>query len=769
MRVPLQAISAVRGRREYLLIWSNRLGHIVKAPFRPYLYSKKKLKISGAMVSEIEATAISNYKKTVFYKYSFNTRKDLVAGRSQDTFEDNIPFIMRNRIDNPDFFTNWPQTDELTFNFCDIEQSCPEDRVFPTYADYLLSIAWAGNDRDIKCIYLDKGMNEDKSLLEAYRGHYSKPDVEVGFNKEYDLPTILKRCDRVNVSTDWLSKTRREPKVMRRILHMDGTIIFDVLDAVNADQTLIGNVPDHKLETISDYFGFDGHPGIDKSNITSYQGTQKLIDYNKEDVKRLMYLFDVYWEGIKFLADDLKIPLSEAVNLNVFSLGLIVLGDLYKQNNIICDGDNSVRYPEIFKRLNKKSTDPNYQAAIIDIYKYWYFEPVYKVDFSGMYPTIVSLFNLSPDTCRFVRYDSYKEDGFKIVEEDDKFIHYIPDNILNKTVVVSVLKKQGFLAATMTKFLKERAGFKADYKKTGSKIARVKSWNSKLKSNGLLGVLGHGHHPFGHVMIIIVMCGIGRECEKLLIGVLEQLYPKSTIESDTDGVYCSADNFDEDLVQKEFKNAIVKKFGKALGLEIDIDEYDSGWFYRAKNYVLKKGDAVIIHGGALKGSNKTPFERNLTSELASAVVNKQPTDSIVDKYEKMMTERNVTLVDLSMHVTMGMSPWKYVNKKSTALQLAMQAKKYFGVQPRSGNSYYYLKTKGDYTVGIDQQGLEDEEPMYKYLLYESAVRDEDVMWKIDFDYYEKRMRRIIDIFTGKIEPKKKPKEKKKEVENARLF
>jgi len=764
MKVPLQCTSAVRDNREFLLIWANRKGKAVKAPFEPYFYSLKNLTIPGAVVDEIEAIAISNYKKTTFYKYSFPTRKALVNNRSDSVFESNIPYILRHRIDDPDFFLKYPQTDDLTFNFLDIEQSCKKDKIFPNYSDYLLSIAWSGNDRDIKCAYLEKGMQNDVGLLETYIDHYSRPDVEVGYNKTYDLPTIMKRCDKNKLSTSWLSKTNREPKIIKRAPFIDGVVLYDVLDSVNSDQTLTGNVPDHKLESISDYFGFKGHPGLDLSDITSKQGTQDLISYNKEDAERLMHLFDIYWPGIQYLADDLKIPLSEAVNLNVFSLGLIVLGDLYKQNGIICDGDNSVRYPEIFNRP-KKTGESNYQAAIIKIYKYGYFEPIRKVDFSGMYPRLVSEFNLSPDTCKLIRYDDYKDDGFKIVEKDNKFIYHIPDKILNKIVIVSVLKKPGFLADTLGKFLKERAGFKADYKKTDSLISRVKSWESKLKANGLLGVLGHAHHPFGHVIIIIVMCGLGRECEKLLIGVLERLYPGSTIEADTDGVYCNADNFDAELVQKEFKKAIIKKFGRVLGLEIDIDEYDAGWFYLAKNYVLKKGDTVIIHGGALKGSNKTPFDKKLTDELAFAVVNKQPIDDIAARYRGLMTERKVSLVDLTMKVTMGMHPKKYKSKTATVLQLARQAKKSFDVVPREGNTYYYIKVKSNYKVDVNQQGLGDDGVTYKYLLYESAVRDENIMQKIDFDYYEKRMNRIIDIFSGEMEAKRKPKKVKKEAKN----
>ena len=69
---------------------------------------------------------------------------------------------------------------------------------------------------------------------------------------------------------------------------------------------------------------------------------------------------------------------------------------LFKQG-IYSDGMNKDRYPEVFKRKKEKG-EKNYEAAIVDIYKYGFIKPVWKADFSGMYPAIEMALNLSPET-----------------------------------------------------------------------------------------------------------------------------------------------------------------------------------------------------------------------------------------------------------------------------------------------------------------------------------------------------------------------------------
>jgi len=130
VQVPLSVDSDVDGKKEKLIIWANGKKNIINSPIKPYFYSFKKLNISNAKESRVEKIRISDYQKKMFYKYEFETRKELEQERNRIretmgkgiTFEDNIPFTLRNRIDNPNIYAQFPHTDKLSFCFIDIEQ-----------------------------------------------------------------------------------------------------------------------------------------------------------------------------------------------------------------------------------------------------------------------------------------------------------------------------------------------------------------------------------------------------------------------------------------------------------------------------------------------------------------------------------------------------------------------------------------------------------------------------------------------------------------------
>jgi len=731
MEVPLSVMSIVKFNKEKLVIWHDGKKSIVNAPINPYYYSYKKNLVSGATVSSVRAKALSNMQERTFYKYEFKTRDDLVNNRKEgDTFEDNIPFVIRNRIDNPDIYRKYPHKEELKFLFIDIEQYCKPEELFPTYNDRIISIAWCTNDRNIRCAYLKKDNPSDKKLLSVFLKEYKKinPDVVVLFNKKYDMPTIIRRCERNKIDTSRFSRSGQKP-----IFHtggfvsLDGTLIYDLLDSTKADQASSGNVANKGLKEVSDFYGFpkEREP-LDTKNIHKYVGTEELIKYNKDDIKRSLLLFDIYFPGIEYNANDLGVPLSECISMNITDLGLITVGDKYRENNIISDGKNEDRYPDIFKR-RKEQHEGNYQGALVDIFRTGVFIPSYKEDYGSMYPTIMSEFNLSPDTTTFLGFERYGK--FKIVEKERWFIYYIPDNVLNKTMIIQVSKtKRGFLSELVKKFLKERSEYKALYRKTNERKYSAMSDNRKVKANGgVYGIQGSGKHAFGFLPIAIATTGIGRECAQLLIDILEELYPKSTIEVDTDGVYFSSKNIDANKIQELFNERLRKTFKKDLNLTIDLDKYPAGYFYKMKNYVIQREDGeLIFHGGAMKARNKSLLKKNLIREIALAKLSRKSIQPIVSKYMKL----DFPLRDFAMNVTLGRHMSQYKNPDSTlGSRLAKDAKDILGIKPEIGNTYHYIKT---------QMGFK---------LLEVVKKD-----MIDIDYYQKEIEKIVEMFEEKVIP-----------------
>ena len=736
--IPL-CVSAIEYRGiEYLDTWFNGKKHRIKSPIKPYFYSYKKDLNTNAKVSRVEATALSCNKEKTFYKYEFDTRAELVKARNDFTFEDNIPFVIRNRIDDPNLYIKHPHTNELKFLFLDIEQYCPEDKPFPSYDDIITAISYCTNDREIKTGSLKKETMSDKKLLQWFIKGYEKvnPDVIVVYNKSYDINTILQRCQRNRIDTTHFSKTNKRPFIGgKEGINIDGVVIYDVLESSRADQSLTGNVENKGLKEVSNWFGFEEtRAPLTPREMTLLKGTKELKEYNKDDVRRLLLVFDVYWQNIEFNANDLRIPLNSAINLKTSDLGTIVIGDEHRALNIIADGTNAQRYPEIFQR-KKKSGEKNYQGALVDIFvEPDWFEPVYKIDYSSLYPSIMATFNLSPDTTTLLEYAPYTG-KFSMEDRGDWYVYSIPDEVLyydidkqiKKTnMIIQVSKKPGFSSTLVAKFLKERAEYKKLWKETDLPKYRAISDNRKVKANGgVYGSMGYSKHPFGFAPIAVATCGIGRECGQLLIDVLNELYPGCVLEIDTDGCYftVSKELFSKEKIINLYNTKLKEKFEREVALSIDFDEYTGGYFYKAKNYILKKKNGKkILHGVALKASSHTMLKKQLIGELSDAVINREPTDKIVKKYLGL----NFPLKYFAMNVALGKRLHEYKSKNTLVKRLAEMAKREYGIKPTVGNQYYYVKTKTDYK------------------LFESASKND-----LDYDYYRDDIKSVIDMFAIK--------------------
>jgi DNA polymerase elongation subunit (family B) len=725
MEVPLSAVPTVKFSKEKISLWCDGKNIEIDAPIKPYYYSYKKDLVENVPYTEVRAKSLSDMKERTFYKYEFETREDLTKCRIEGiTFEDNIPFIIRNRIDNPDIYRKYPHKKDLVFLFLDIEQYVKKNEMFPTYEDRIISIAWCTNDRKVNCAFLKEDTSSDKKLLERFIDSYKKinPDVIVIFNKKYDIPTILRRCERNNIDTSVFSKNRKKPTFHTGGgVSLEGVLIYDVYDSVASDQALTGNVVNRGLKEVSDYFGFKvKREPLDAKLMHKYVGTKELVEYNQDDVYRTLLLFDVYWDNIEFRANDLGMPLGECLALNITDLGLITIGDMYREHNIIADGKNEDRYPDIFKK-DKDTSEGNYEGALVDIYRTGAFFPVYKEDYSSMYPKIMAEFNLSPDTTTFLGFEPKGE--FQIIEEKDWFIYHIPDDILKKTMVIQVSKtKNGFLSELVKKFLKERSEYKKLWRETKEKKYRTMSDSRKVKANGgVYGVQGSGKHAFGFVPIAIATTGIGRECAQLLIDILEDLYPKSVIEVDTDGVYFSAQNVNHENIQELFNKKINEKFKKNLNLSIDLDSYPGGYFYLAKNYVLLRDDGeLILHGAGMKAKSMSGICKSLIKKIARAKLENKDIQSIIDEYMKL----DFPLTAFAMNTTLGRHMSQYKNPTSTlGSRLALIAEQQLGIKPEIGNNYYYIKSIGGYKL----LELSD-----KYM--------------IDENYYRNEIKKIVEMF-----------------------
>ncbi len=710
--------------QQKIIIWKNGKRVILESPFKPYFYAKKRLEFDMAQdIIEIPETVklLSDLKKHKVYKYevpNVDYIREINKSLSRPgldshqrivnaIFENHTKFIDRILIDQPDFVIQYANTDEIKFFYFDIET------LMSNYVDkkIITSIAYAGNDRKV---YSKQG--DEKKILEWFLDAVQSidPDIIVGYyHRDFDIPRIIDRCkihglDHKKLARDekvHYYKGERDRNVTMKI---GGRILWDLLDSVNADQTIYG-IKNHKMKTVCEFFGIEGSDWVkvDMTNSVCDVDEDTLRQHNEDDIRRTFGLADIYWGNMSTLAEMFKVPLDFVINNTQASLANIFMGRGLLELNIRSTGMNQDRHPEIFRRPKAKG-ESNYEAAMVGIYQPGLHKPVYKIDFAGFYPSLMAAFNLSPDTAKILGYQPYqKELSSKVV--GNKVIYYIPDKIIKKTIIVGVKQDiDGFLRKELRKIREIRNEIKASYKTAtpGEKdILNSRQWALKVMQNIPSGLNGSAISRYGDIGTTIPTVGFGREILSDLKDFLDKGEP-ICIESDTDGLYLS-EKPDMDEVNKFLKDLIATKFNleESTEISLDLDEYGAGYFIKQKNYILQsvKGD-LIYHGAGMKSSRLPGIFDSTKDILCDALLNDNA-NNIKPILNQICKLEQYDLKDLTLRTTLHKKLSQY-KKGSLQFKLGSQLKA-LGIPVEIGAQTEYIKTKDGYVVIQAANSLKD--------------------------------------------------------------
>ena len=609
-----------------VVMWYNGHKSVMLAPFRPYFYSKRSLEFDMAQdISETKGRVklLSDLKEHTVFRYevpnvnyineinkSLN-RPGLDSHQRivQAVFENHTKFIDRILIDKPDFISQYANTEELKFFYFDIET------LMDNYIDkkIITSIAYASNDRKV---YSKQG--EEREILSWFLDSIQNinPDIIVGYYmRDFDLVRIIERCKVHKLDYHKLArddkvhyyKSERDRSVTMKI---GGRVLWDLLDSVNADQTIYG-IKNKKMKTVCQWFGIEGESWVkvDMTNSANDVDEDTLRSHNEDDIKRTFGLADIYWGNISTLAEMFRVPLDFVINNTQATLAGIFMGRGLLNLNIRSDGMNQDRHPEIFRRANKVKGEGNYEAAMVGIYQPGLHKPLYKIDFAGFYPSLMAAFNLSPDTTKILGYKPYQEE-FTSEVVGNKVVYYIPDKVIKKTIIIGVKQDvDGFLRKELRKIREERNKIKKEYKTASPEekdILNSRQWALKVMQNIPSGLNGSAISRYGDIGTTIPTVGFGREMLFDLKEHLDKDHPVC-IESDTDGLYLT-EKPDMDEINSFLVNLIATKFNleESAEISLDLDEYKAGYFIKQKNYILQNPNGDLTYHGAGMKSSRLP-------------------------------------------------------------------------------------------------------------------------------------------------------------------
>ncbi len=660
----------------------------------------------------------------------YNSLYKLDKKITNSVFENHIPYIHRILIDNPHFFEDYGNTQPLTYFVFDIET------LRDNYIDkkIIISIAYSFYDGKEWQKVQSSQDKDEKQLLNWFLSSITtlNPDVLIGYYvRDFDLVRIIERCKYNKVDYKQLARDGKvnyyKGKRDRNItMNIGGRITYDILDSVMTDQYLHG-IKNRKLKTVCEHFNLEGDGWVkeDMNENTSNIPLDILKLHNEHDILRTINLFKLYWGNITVQAEMFGIPLNIVTEKPAQTLiATLFLGrGLFKQG-IYSDGMNKDRFPEVFKRKKEKG-EKNYEAAIVDIYKYGLIKPVWKADFSGMYPAIEMALNLSPETTKITKYLPYI-DEFKIEKKEYITYYFIPDKVINKVIVVAVNnKRDGFLKKELRNLRKERNIIKEKLKSADDKeteLLKSQSWNVKILMNIVSGNCGDAISRYGSLPVTIVTVGVGRELIKELKRYIDTEYNNASVELDTDGIIMDMQP-DQDKINTHIRTFAGENFGidDVSDINVDCDAYKAGYFLKQKNYVLLElNDEIIYHGVSLKSSRQPKMFDSARDTIVDGIFGDEDID-IKRMINKIVDMKQYTINQFSLRTTIHKDFSSY-STGSLQKKLGKQGLT-IGIKPEPGTQYEYLKEKDGWKL----------------------IQFADIN-KLDYKYYEKIIQKLCIMF-----------------------
>lgn len=576
LTVPLQCHRKPLNGKEGLLLWQNGKQIHVKAPINPYVISLSPITFNDIEydLEELQVRPLGTTEYVNGYKYSFplvdrinelNRQLSNFPSKKHLVRENHMVFVMRCAVDAPDFFLQYPEKLESKLCF-DIEtlsdgRKYHKDIIAIAVSDGKDTWSHIGKETDILENFIQDWKNIDPDIVITYNG------------KNFDLPSVIRRCEHYGIATDWVTRDGSSPRFVKdvedRIHQIAGRCMFDVYEDVLSDQ-MLGGIKNKRLKTVAAWFNI---PAIteDTSDTSSLlKDPDRLRAYCESDVNATMQLSTGYLYQQAAIVNKVIFPFDNLINPRAAEEGMgkgqtrskagysstiskLVFGRGMLARNCIENGPNDEKHPEeyrLVKEWNRTHSQSDqrkvFQGALPQIYRPGYHKDILHVDYKSMYPNILISSNISPETVSLVALEPYDESADFLRETSDDYnIFCIPDKNLMLDGRNAIIRVDTSYTGCTVEFLlstnADRAVFKDEMEVATNELDRLilKSQQSGMKV--LVNASGFGTNTFasmsyGDLYLGVLCTGTSRH----MLGFAEDWLAKNDlppIEDDTDGIF----------------------------------------------------------------------------------------------------------------------------------------------------------------------------------------------------------------------------------------
>jgi DNA polymerase elongation subunit (family B) len=523
-----------------LSIVRNSVVETVPLPMKPHLYIRSRDKI------EDDGLTYRGREKILRIPIGYDTPEefDVVTADSVSEYKklyfQNVPMCKHNYdelvySELPDFYYNYPNTDPLKIAVLDMEVLTSGMGIFPNAdRDPIIAIGFKLVGIGEPIIVLVKDPKNPLSETDAINEFVDKivdldPDIIATYNGvKFDIRYLLGRMDVLGIDPSRLGRISGEVTPE----NIPGRIHWDMWNDVENDQTLLG-LPNRRLKTVGYHFKVSDIIDLGRealSNTSQLLGKPELSTYLSSDVMITEALVGVYIDNHIAMAEMVGIPLRE--KMRAYDS---MIPKLFHVRHL------GKKYIGVFtndQRYKDKLGTMRYESAKVGLYLNGepveklkkYYPKIYKIDFSGQYPSAMDTFNLSPETTKIVDYRDYTG-KFRSQRRKDSLMLCIPNKNANIDMIIKVnLAHDGFLRNELRLLREQRRGLKAASRDNpNDKTLYSQQWAIKVLMNSIYGYEGLTSSYYGDLSVAVATVGV---C-KWLVEQVEDMFTPHLIETDS--------------------------------------------------------------------------------------------------------------------------------------------------------------------------------------------------------------------------------------------
>ncbi len=291
------------------------------------------------------------------------------------------------------------------------------------------------------------------------------------------------------------------------------------------------------------------------------------------------------------------------------------------------------------------------------------YEDVVYIDFQSMYPSIIKVWNISPETVDSVG-EEVEVEGVKCRVRRDT---------------------RGVIPGLIDRFLSRRLKIKDEIKKNYDRKKDAEQRALKVLANAMYGYMGWEGARYYNIKAAEVIAALARHYIKEVKKKIEEMGGE-VIYIDTDGIQFTGANAEE----------VVRRINGELPLNIEIERIvDRAVYYAKKKYAHLHNGKVDVTGLECVRKDYPPLVKRAQREILEALLggDADRAREIRTKYRKEILQREAEVDDLAIveQLTKKIDEYAKPTKASVAARII---KEKFGLEPHRGSNLYVVVVKG---------------------------------------------------------------------------